>query len=93
MDFKLALVITTSTDDRLREGCRILAENKRQFRTVGEGVKLCLEKLDIFELAVSDGTHPRLLTEFAEAISEALAVIFENPRRMKGEVPVVWRCT
>lgn len=55
--------------------------------------QLCLDKLDVFRLAVSDGTHPRLLTEVAEAISEALAIISENPWRMEGEVLVVWRCT
>lgn len=89
----LNLVLGTSTDERLREGCRILAENKRQFRIGGERAKLCVDKLDIFKLAVSDGTHPRLLTEVAEAISEGLAIIFENPQRVGGEVLVVWRCT
>lgn len=38
-------------------------------------------------MAVSDGTHPRLLTEVAEAISEALAIILENPWRMRGRGP------
>lgn len=91
MDFNLALGM--STDEGLWEGCRILAENKRQFWTGGEWAKLCVDKLDVFKLAVSDGTHPRLLTEVAEEVSEALVIIFENPQRVGGEVLVVWRCT
>lgn len=38
-------------------------------------------------MAVSDGTHPRLLTEVAEAISEALAITFEKPWRMGERGP------
>ena len=38
-------------------------------------------------MAVPDGMHPRLLTEVAEAMSEALAIIFENPWRIGGRGP------
>lgn len=36
-------------------------------------------------MAVLDGIYPRLLMEVAEAISEALAISFENSWRMRGE--------
>lgn len=38
-------------------------------------------------MAVSDAIHPRLLTEVAEAISETLAITFENPWRMGERGP------
>lgn len=85
--FNLSLVISISTNDRRRAGCRILAKDKRQFSTGGERVKPCLDKLDIFRLAGPDGIHRGLLTEVAEATSEALAIISENPWRMRGRDP------
>ena len=41
----------------------------------------------MFKLAVLDGIYPRLLMEVAEAISEALAISFENPWRTRGRGP------